>query len=101
MAGAKPPEVEGGPGAQVFASNGCGGCHTLAAANSGGTIGPDLDEVLPGQNEAEIEESIVDPKAKIAQGYPDDVMPQNFEEKIQPEEIKALVKFLSESAGKE
>jgi mono/diheme cytochrome c family protein len=101
VAGAKPPEVEGGPGAQVFASNGCGGCHTLAAANAGGTVGPDLDEVLPGQKEAEIEESILDPEAKIAQGYPKGVMPQNFEETIQPEEIKALVKFLSESAGKE
>ena len=33
--GAAPPEVPGGPGAQVFASNGCGGCHALAAANSG------------------------------------------------------------------
>jgi mono/diheme cytochrome c family protein len=98
--GAKPPEVEGGAGAQVFANNGCGGCHTLAAANSGGTTGPDLDEVLPGQSEAEIEESVVDPEAKIAQGYPKGVMPQNFKEKIQPEEIKQLVEFLSESAGK-
>ena len=81
--GAKPPEVEGGVGAQVFANNGCGGCHTLAAANSGGTTGPDLDEVLPGQSEAEIEESIVDPNAKIAQGYPPNVMPENFEQTIQ------------------
>jgi mono/diheme cytochrome c family protein len=99
--GAKPPEVEGGPGAQVFANNGCGGCHTLAAANAGGTVGPDLDEVLPGQQESEIEESIVDPEAKIEQGYPKGVMPQNFKEKIQPEELKQLVEFLSESAGKE
>ena len=30
--GAAPPKAPGGPGAQVFASNGCGGCHTLAAA---------------------------------------------------------------------
>jgi mono/diheme cytochrome c family protein len=99
--GAKPPEVEGGAGAQVFANNGCGGCHTLAAANAGGTVGPDLDEVLPGQQEAEIEESIVDPEAKIAQGYPKGVMPQNFGEKLSEEELKELVKFLSESAGKE
>jgi mono/diheme cytochrome c family protein len=99
--GAKPPEVEGGPGAQVFANNGCGGCHTLAAANAGGTVGPDFDEVLPGQSEAEIEESIVDPEAKITEGYPSGVMPQNFKEKIQPEELKQLVEFLSESAGKE
>jgi mono/diheme cytochrome c family protein len=98
--GAAPPEVEGGAGAQVFANNGCGGCHTLAAANSGGTTGPDLDEVLPGQSEADIEESIVDPNAKIAQGYPENVMPQTFKETIQPEELKELVKFLSENAGK-
>jgi mono/diheme cytochrome c family protein len=99
--GAAPPEVEGGPGAQVFANNGCGTCHTLAVANSGGITGPDLDEVLPGQQESEIEESIVDPNAKIAQGYPSHVMPENFKETIPPEEIKALVKFLSENAGKE
>ena len=48
--GAAPPEVPGGPGAQVFANNGCGGCHTLAAAGSGGVTGPNLDEVLPGQS---------------------------------------------------
>jgi mono/diheme cytochrome c family protein len=98
--GAAPPEVEGGAGAQVFANNGCGGCHTLAAANAGGTTGPDLDEVLPGQPESEIEESIVDPNAKIAEGYPPNVMPDNFKETIQPEELKELVKYLSESAGK-
>jgi mono/diheme cytochrome c family protein len=98
--GAAPPEVEGGPGAQVFAESGCGSCHTLAAANSGGTTGPDLDEVLPGQSEAEIEESIVDPEAKIAQGYPRGVMPSNFGEVIEPEKLKALVEYLTESAGK-
>src|ERR1700744_1989174 len=86
--GAKPPEVEGGPGAQVFANNGCGGCHTLAGAHSRGTTGPAIDEVLPGQKEAEIEESIVDPEAKIAQGYPAGVMPQEFGEKLSEEEIK-------------
>ena len=77
-----------------------GGCHTLAAANAGGTTGPDFDEVLPGQSEAEIEESIVDPEAKIAEGYPSGVMPQTFGETIKPEELKELVKFLSENAGK-
>jgi mono/diheme cytochrome c family protein len=99
--GAKPPEVAGGAGAQVFANNGCGSCHTLAAANSGGTTGPDLDEVLPGQSEGEIEESIVDPEAKIAQGYPAGVMPQEFGQKLSEEELKQLVEYLGESAGKE
>jgi mono/diheme cytochrome c family protein len=99
--GAKPPEVEGGPGAQVFANNGCGGCHTLAAAGSSGVTGPDLDEVLPGQDEAKIEEDIVDPNKVIAQGYPANVMPQNFGETIPPEELKALVEYLHEEAGNE
>ena len=66
----------------------------------GGTTGPDLDEVLPGQSEADIEESIVDPNAKIASGYPAHVMPENFKESISAEEIKQLVEFLSENAGK-
>ena len=35
------------PGAKVFASAGCGGCHTLAAAKSKGTVGPNLDQLKP------------------------------------------------------
>ena len=30
-------------GAGVYAAEGCGGCHTFAAAQSSGTVGPDLD----------------------------------------------------------
>jgi mono/diheme cytochrome c family protein len=97
--GAAPPQVPGGPGAQVFASNGCGGCHTLAAAGSGGVTGPNFNEVLPGQSEAMIKESIEDPNAKIAKGYPANVMPQNFAQTIPPKEIEALVKYLSESTS--
>jgi len=96
---AAPPKVPGGPGAQVFANNGCGTCHTLAAAGSGGVTGPDLNEVLPGQTEAMIEESVVDPNAKIAKGYPPNVMPQNFKQLLTPKELEDLVKYLSENTG--
>jgi cytochrome c6 len=34
-------------GAQIFASQGCGGCHTLAAAHSSASIGPDLNDLKP------------------------------------------------------
>jgi mono/diheme cytochrome c family protein len=34
-------------GKAVFASAGCGTCHTLAAANSTGTVGPNLDDLKP------------------------------------------------------
>lgn len=97
--GAAPPKVPGGPGAQVFANNGCGGCHTLAAAKSGGVTGPNLDEVLPGQDEAMVEESIVDPNKEIVQGYPPNVMPANFGQSLSAKEIEDLVKYLLESTS--
>ena len=34
-------------GEEVFASAGCGGCHTLEAAGSTGNVGPNLDESQP------------------------------------------------------
>lgn len=97
--GAAPPKVEGGPGAQVFANNGCGGCHTLAAAGSGGVTGPDLDEVLAGQSPEKIHEDIVDPNKVIAQGYSANVMPTNFGDTISAEELEQLVQYLSESTA--
>jgi mono/diheme cytochrome c family protein len=97
--GAAPPRVPGGPGAQVFANNGCGGCHTLAAAKSGGVTGPDLDEVLPGQSEAMVKESIIDPNKVIAKGYPPNVMPAIFGQTLSAKEVEDLVKYLIESTA--
>jgi cytochrome c553 len=34
-------------GAKIFASAGCGGCHTLSAAKSSGQTGPNLDQAKP------------------------------------------------------
>jgi cytochrome c551 len=34
-------------GEAVFASAGCGGCHTFSKAGSSGSIGPDLDDAAP------------------------------------------------------
>ena len=95
--GAAPPKVPGGPGAQVFANNGCGGCHTFAAAKSGGVTGPNLDEVLVGQSPAMVHESIVDPNKEIAKGYPENVMPATFEQTIAPKELEQLVEYLIEN----
>jgi len=41
--------AEGDPaaGEAVFASAGCGGCHTVEAAGATGTVGPNLDEAKP------------------------------------------------------
>ena len=34
-------------GAKIFVSSGCTSCHTLAAAHSTGTVGPNLDTLKP------------------------------------------------------
>ena len=88
------------PGAKVFASNGCGGCHTLKAAHSTGTTGPNLDKALVGKNAAFIRQSIVDPNAQIAPGYNAGVMPTTFGTQIPKKDLDDLVKFLQQTAGK-
>jgi mono/diheme cytochrome c family protein len=95
--GAAPPKVPGGPGAQVFASNGCGGCHTLAEAETGGVTGPNLDEALPGQSAAMVDKSIVDPNAQLTKGFPPNVMPTNYEQTLTPKELEDLVQYLLQS----
>jgi mono/diheme cytochrome c family protein len=95
--GIQPPTFTGGPGGQVFGLNGCGSCHTLKAAGTTGTTGPDLDKVLPGMSAAQVEQSIVNPNAKITPGYPPNTMPQTFGQTINPKDLKVLVNFLLSS----
>lgn len=42
-------KLKGDPaaGKAIFAKSGCGGCHTLSAAHSTGTVGPNLDTAKP------------------------------------------------------
>jgi len=69
--GIKPPQLTS---VQLFSSS-CGSCHTLAAAGTSGTTGPNLDQNLASMTAAQIAKSITDPNATIAKGYPANVMP--------------------------
>ena len=98
----------GGGGADVaagkdaFNSNGCGSCHTLAAASSTGKVGPDLDKLKSYASSANkpledfIHESIVDPNAYVEKGFSQGVMP-DFSQ-LPPKTVDALVAFLAQSA---
>jgi mono/diheme cytochrome c family protein len=81
-------------GKAVFASAGCGACHTFAPAGSSGSVGPDLSEALQGKDAAFIRQSIVDPNADITEGYSAGVMPQNFGQQLSPKQLDDLVAFL-------
>ena len=91
-----PPPPAGDPtaGKQVFVDQGCGSCHTFAAAGSSGSVGPDLDEALTGKDAAFVRESIVDPNKEIAQGYQPNVMPDDFGHTLTPKQVDDLVAFL-------
>jgi cytochrome c oxidase subunit 2 len=79
----------------VFVQQGCGSCHTLSAAQTTGTTGPNLDNVLKGQSPDEVRESIVNPNAKIAPGFQAGVMPEDYGQKLSKQQLDQLVQFLA------
>lgn len=88
----------GNDGKTIF-SQMCRSCHTLADARTSGTIGPNLDQVLQGQNVDSIKESIVDPNSAPSQGYARGIMPDNYARQLRPEQVDALSAYLAEVAG--
>jgi cytochrome c oxidase subunit 2 len=78
----------------------CATCHTLADAGAKGQVGPDLDKGLKGKDAAFIKASILDPNKEIAPGYQPGVMPPNFGDTLSPQQVDALVKYLSEVTNK-
>ena len=93
--GIEPPEFVA---PEFFATN-CGGCHTLSQAGTTGTIGPNLDQVLPGKSPMQISEDITTPDAQIAPGFPPGVMPQNYGTTLTPPQLQQLVQFLTQAVG--
>jgi mono/diheme cytochrome c family protein len=88
-------------GKQVFASNGCGSCHTFEPAGSSGTTGPDLDELPDLAENANqpvanfTRTAITDPTAYVEEGFPEGVMPAY--DKLSEEQLNNLVAFLTQS----
>jgi mono/diheme cytochrome c family protein len=97
---AQPPAApQGDPaaGKQLFAAQGCGGCHAFGPAGSSGTVGPDLDKALQGKDAEFVHQSIVDPNKEIASGYQPNIMPGNFGQTLTPKQVDDLVAFLSQT----
>jgi cytochrome c oxidase subunit II len=92
----------GQAGKTVFVNNGCNSCHTLKAAGATAKVGPDLDR-LPALAKPTgkplatfVRESIVNPNAYLAPGYPKNVMPQTFSS-LPKTQLDALVQYLVSS----
>jgi mono/diheme cytochrome c family protein len=85
-----PPQYKNGDpaaGKGVFTSAGCVGCHTLAAANSHGTVGPNLDDAKPPL-------SLV--VARVTQGK--NAMP-SFKAQLTAKQIADVAAFVVKSSG--
>ena|SRR5581483_804883 len=74
-------------GKQVFASAGCGGCHTLKAAGASGNVGPNLDRLKP--SFARVQRQV------IRGGGP---MPA-FKGQLSDKQIADVSAFVAQSAG--
>jgi cytochrome c oxidase subunit 2 len=87
---------------------GCGGCHTLAAAGTTGTVGPNLtqrlahDCSLPASKKIRgatltkcITTAIEHPYAYLPSGYQAGIMPSTFAQTLSPTQIQSLVTFLA------
>lgn len=78
----------GTDGKSIFASAGCGGCHTLKDAGSSGTIGPNLDDTKP---------SLALAITRVTNGKAP--MPA-FKGQLTDAQIKAVAKYVTSVAGK-
>jgi mono/diheme cytochrome c family protein len=98
-------------GKQIFTGVGsCGSCHTLSAAGTTGTVGPNLNTLkaacaTPASQQARgatlekcIETAITDPYKYLPPGYAAGIMPNNFGKTLSPTQIQALVAFLSQAS---
>ena len=95
LAGATEPE-------QMYTAAGCGGCHTLSAAGTNASVGPNLDELAGAADQREsglsaeeyTEEAIVEPDAFVVDGFSTGVMPGNYGEQLDEEQLTTLVEYL-------
>jgi mono/diheme cytochrome c family protein len=80
-------EGDAAAGEAIYASAGCGGCHTLSAAGSSGTVGPNLDDA-----QASYELSAT----RITEGQGG--MPA-FEGQLEPQEIADVAQYVVDSTS--
>ena len=82
---------------QIFTAAGCGACHTLPAAAATGKSGPNLTRVR--SDKKYLTQSILEPDAEITPGFAPGQMPDNFDERLKPNQVKILVDFLMKTRG--
>jgi cytochrome c551/c552 len=86
----RPPE-------QLITELACIACHKFD--DPGPLVGPSLWDLGARQDEAYIRQSILDPNAVIAEGFPPMLMPPDLAEKMSGAEFERLVQWLKDHKG--
>jgi mono/diheme cytochrome c family protein len=85
-------------GREEFLEEGCGDCHTVATVDGAdGELGPRLD-VLDDDLD-EIVADIMAPATGGPPGYSLKLMPRDYGERMDPEDIRAIATFLKAASG--
>jgi mono/diheme cytochrome c family protein len=87
--------VSGTPGGAIS----CGSCHTMKAAGTSGTIGPNLDKELTSDPPSATRESILNPNKEIVPGYHANVMPSNYGTALTAQQVTAVVNYVYHSTN--
>ena len=66
----------GPQGRRLFEDEGCDRCHSIAAVDADGRLGPRLD--MLDDDAEDVAESITDPRDDTADGYPEKLMPADY-----------------------
>lgn len=79
-------------GPEAIDKFGCAGCHDLEGSEA--DIGPKLGGIGKRMTAEEVRAGIVNPNAKIAEGFEADMMPDDFAEQIDDSEMSLIVDYL-------
>lgn len=71
---------------------GCGTCHSVTPDEV--IVGPSLAGIATRGDEAYIRESILDPEAKLVDGFPSGTMPQVWGDELSDEQLDQIVAYL-------
>jgi cbb3-type cytochrome c oxidase subunit III len=82
-------------GQKLFQST-CGGCHTLAAAGTSGTVGPNLDDAFRGDKQQHFKDSTITDVVLVQIRQPSPPMPKNL---VKGEDAQDVAAYVAAVAG--
>jgi cytochrome c5 len=84
-------------GRELFEDQGCDACHSIAAVGAEGMLGPRLDTL--DDDGDDIAESITEPREDVVDGFPDNLMPTDYAQRMSDKDVQALAAFVAAASG--